>query len=381
MVDTDPDADQKRPFMSSCHPKYGTGAWRLLPNVTLGFRAVILRTICVWEEFQVIIGYARVSTDDQRLDLQLAALKEAGCDKMFQDQGATGSNMERPGLEAAITALGPGDTLVVWRLDRLGRSLTDLVQFIDDLGAKGCDFRSLNEAVDTCTSGGRLIFHIMAAFAEFERNLIRERTKAGLKAAKQRGSRLGRPPKELSAHQIESAFQCLDVQGQKIEEIAARYRVSSSTLRRRLKDARGSRMAGRRLHNRSSGRPAPSSQPVEHTPEGDITNMPKKVLRTAALRRLRQSVAEIDNPAYLVSPGFQGDQLSGAGRQYCREPTGQAVLYRIRETFVRASHKAHNLNEDGICGHYLPKESCCNAVWRGQLSLLQTITIWRNSPE
>ncbi|SMG44773.1 Resolvase, N terminal domain [Paracoccus sp. J56] len=123
------------------------------------------------------------------VDNQPPRNKDAGCDKLFQDHGATGSNMDRPGLEKVLRALKPGDTLVVWRLDRLGRSLTDLVRFIEELGERGCEFRSLNEAIDTSTSGGRLIFHIMAAFAEFERNLISERTRAGLIAARQRFNR------------------------------------------------------------------------------------------------------------------------------------------------------------------------------------------------
>ncbi|GLK63343.1 recombinase family protein [Paracoccus kondratievae] len=182
----------------------------------------------------MIIGYARVSTDDQRLDMQLAALKDAGCDKLFQDHGATGSNMDRPGLEKVLRALKPGDTLVVWRLDRLGRSLTDLVRFIEELGERGCEFRSLNEAIDTSTSGGRLIFHIMAAFAEFERNLISERTRAGLIAARQRGRRLGRPPIALSDCDLSEARRALVERRERLGEIAARYRVSPSTLRRRL---------------------------------------------------------------------------------------------------------------------------------------------------
>lgn len=185
----------------------------------------------------MIIGYARVSTDDQRLDLQLAALKEAGCKNIFQDHGATGSHMDRPGLENVLRALKPGDTLVVWRLDRLGRSLTDLVKFVEELGRKGCEFRSLNESIDTRTSGGRLIFHIMAAFAEFERNLISERTRAGLVAARQRGSRLGRPRIVLTEAEINEARRAIKEKRQTLDEIAAGYQISSTTLRRRLETA------------------------------------------------------------------------------------------------------------------------------------------------
>ena len=198
----------------------------------------------------MIIGYARVSTDDQRLDMQLAALKEAGCEKIFQDQGVTGSKMDRPGMEAVIKALKPGDTLVVWRLDRLGRSLTDLVQFIEGLGERGSEFRSLNEAIDTSTSGGRLIFHIMAAFAEFERNLISERTRAGLAAARRRGRRLGRPPKLLSDCDLVDARCALQEKGQSIDDIAARYRISTSTLRRRLSAVRTKQSVSHENENR-----------------------------------------------------------------------------------------------------------------------------------
>jgi|GEM_PF-238134 len=295
----------------------------------------------------MIIGYARVSTDDQRLDLQLAALREAGCDKTFQDHGATGSNMDRPGLDAAINTLGPGDTLVVWRLDRLGRSLTDLVQFIDDLGAKGCNFRSLNEAVDTSTSGGRLIFHIMAAFAEFERNLIRERTKAGLEAARQRGSRLGRPPKKLSAHQIEHAYQCLHVQGQKIEDVATRYRVSSSTLRRRIKAAYGSATAKKPQQNQRAGRLA-ANQRLQPSRETAAIPAQKKARQASILRHLRHSVAETGSLACLVSPDFPGSQ------QYWHGTADQVALHRLRTAFIRPHRKIHNSEEDGIM-------KCCNS--------------------
>ncbi|QFQ89748.1 recombinase family protein (plasmid) [Paracoccus kondratievae] len=211
----------------------------------------------------MIIGYARVSTDDQRLDLQLAALKEAGCKNIFQDHGATGSHMDRPGLENVLRALKPGDTLVVWRLDRLGRSLTDLVKFVEELGRKGCEFRSLNESIDTRTSGGRLIFHIMAAFAEFERNLISERTRAGLVAARQRGSRLGRPRIVLTEAEINEARRAIKEKRQTLGEIAAGYQISSTTLRRRLDaSAEGKRKLVRPLlrETKASHLPAPHKQ-------------------------------------------------------------------------------------------------------------------------
>ena len=134
------------------------------------------------------IGYARVSTPDQSLALQTDALQVAGCERLFTDT-VSGAQVDRPGLATALNGCRPGDTLVVWKLDRLGRSLPHLVETVRDLGARGVGFKSLQEQLDTTTSGGKLIFHIFAALAEFERDLIRERTNAGLVAARARGRR------------------------------------------------------------------------------------------------------------------------------------------------------------------------------------------------
>jgi len=138
------------------------------------------------------IGYARVSTNDQNLNLQKDALQVAGCERVFTDI-VSGARGERPGLTAALTECRPGDTLVVWKLDRLGRSLPHLVETVSTLAADGVGFQSLQEQIDTTTSGGKLIFHIFASLAEFEREVIRERTKAGLAAARARGRTGGRP--------------------------------------------------------------------------------------------------------------------------------------------------------------------------------------------
>lgn len=138
------------------------------------------------------IGYARVSTADQNLHLQKDALQAAGCERVFTDM-VSGAREERPGLTAALEACRPGDTLVVWKLDRLGRSLSHLVETVRDLGARGVGFISLQEQLDTTTTGGKLIFHIFAALAEFERDLIREHTNAGLAAVRARGRKGGRP--------------------------------------------------------------------------------------------------------------------------------------------------------------------------------------------
>lgn len=181
------------------------------------------------------VGYARVSTEDQKLDLQLTALRGAGCCRIFEDRGCSGSVMSRPGLDRLLHSLQPGHTLVVWRLDRLGRSLAGLIHLVDELGRRGVDFQSLTEQVDTTSPGGKLIFHIMAAMAEFERSLISERTKAGMLEARRRGRRIGRPSL-LSAEQLEEAF--VQLQSETLQKVAARYGVSSRTLRRHLKKRR-----------------------------------------------------------------------------------------------------------------------------------------------
>jgi len=176
------------------------------------------------------IGYARVSTTDQNLALQRDALKTAGCEHVFTDQGISGSVADRPGLDRALKALKPGDTLIVWKLDRLGRSLAHLVQTIADLGKREIGFCSLSDPIDTTTAGGRLVLHMMGALAEFERSLIVERTQAGLAAAKKRGTRLGRPP-SLTTDQAEHAH-ALVVGGESPRAVAKSFGVSRATLYR-----------------------------------------------------------------------------------------------------------------------------------------------------
>jgi len=143
----------------------------------------------------MLIGYARVSTEDQNLGLQLDALEHAGCELIFQDEGVSGAATDRRALNDALAALAPGDVLVTWKLDRLGRSLAHLISITTRLEAEGIGFRSLSEAIDTTTASGRLLFHVMGALAEFERSLISERTRAGMAAAKARGQHLGRERK------------------------------------------------------------------------------------------------------------------------------------------------------------------------------------------
>lgn len=154
------------------------------------------------------VGYARVSTDDQKVDLQRHALEKAGCDEIFVDHGISGEKADRAGLQKAINALRPGDMLVVWRLDRLGRSLINLVVLVNSLGTRGIKFRSLTESIDTGSFGGRLVFHLMAALAEFERSLISERTKAGMAAAKLRGKHAGRPRQDKQAKSESIKLRC-----------------------------------------------------------------------------------------------------------------------------------------------------------------------------
>lgn len=181
----------------------------------------------------MLIGYARVSTSDQKAALQLDALKAAGCERVFTDKGLSGSTTDRPGLTKAIKALSAGDTLVVWKLDRLGRSLAHLVQTIADLGEREIGFRSLSDPIDTASAGGRLVLHIMGALAEFERSLVVERTQAGLQAAKRRGQKLGRPP-SLTPEQITHARGLLDA-GEQGRTVARIVGTSRATLYRAIK--------------------------------------------------------------------------------------------------------------------------------------------------
>lgn len=179
------------------------------------------------------IGYARVSTDEQNLDLQRAALEAAGCERFFEDRGISGAESARPGLASALSMLGSGDVLVVWKLDRLGRSLGQLIVMIDGIGKAGAGFQSLSEAIDTTTAGGRLIFHVMGALAEFERALIGERTKAGMQAAKRRGKPIGRPRK-LTGHQLARARALIEAGEETRAGVAELFGVDVATLRRGL---------------------------------------------------------------------------------------------------------------------------------------------------
>ncbi len=178
------------------------------------------------------IGYARVSTTDQNLDLQLDALSAAECARIYQEQ-ACGKSAERLVLVNCLQALRPGDVLVVWRLDRLGRSLPDLVRIVADLEAGGVGLESLTEKIETVSPTGKLVFHIFAALAEVERNMIRERTMAGLKAARARGHLGGRPEK-LTAKDKQQIRTLLKDPTVRVKDVARRFGISLSTLYKRV---------------------------------------------------------------------------------------------------------------------------------------------------
>lgn len=175
-----------------------------------------------------LIGYARVSTAEQDLALQIDALTGVGAKRIFEDRGVSGARTERPGLDAALAYAREGDTLVVWKLDRLGRSMTHLLRTVGDLEARGIGFRSLTEAIDTTTPSGRLIFHVFGALGQFERDLIAERTRAGLTAAAARGRKGGRPI-AATPDKVERARQLIAA-GLTVREAASRLKIGKSAL-------------------------------------------------------------------------------------------------------------------------------------------------------
>jgi DNA invertase Pin-like site-specific DNA recombinase len=182
----------------------------------------------------MLIGYARVSTTDQTLDLQHDALTKAGCTRIFTDT-ASGAQTKREGLTEALSYVRAGDTLVVWKLDRLGHSLKDLIERIRELNGRKIGFKSLTEQIDTITSGGKLIFHIFGALAEFERDVIKERTNAGLEAARTR-DKLGGPPPALSPEKIKPARKLYADKSTSVAEICKMLGISRHTLQRYVKE-------------------------------------------------------------------------------------------------------------------------------------------------
>jgi DNA invertase Pin-like site-specific DNA recombinase len=181
----------------------------------------------------ILIGYARVSTTDQNLDAQIDALKQVGCQKIYTDK-ASGAHTERKGLIEALDYLRAGDVLVVTKLDRLGRSIKQLIELVTLLDEKKIGFKSLTENIDTTTSGGKLIFHIFSALAEFERDIIRERTRAGLKAARKRG-RTGGRPREITEKKIEQIKALYESNKSTVTDICKSFSISRSTFYKRIK--------------------------------------------------------------------------------------------------------------------------------------------------
>lgn len=184
----------------------------------------------------MLIGYARISTQDQTLNLQLDALEKIGCNKIFTDT-ISGSTTQRKGLDEALEYVREGDTLVVWRLDRLGRSLRHLIETITKLNNRKIGFKSITENIDTTTSGGKLIFHIFGALAEFERDIIKDRTNAGLQAARARGRLGGRPKAKTlnTSKKVALAQSLYDNKNNTIEDICKTLYISRSTLYRYIK--------------------------------------------------------------------------------------------------------------------------------------------------
>lgn len=189
------------------------------------------------------IGYARVSTQDQNPGLQIDALKAAGCERVFEEK-ASGAQRDRPQLMAALEYARAGDTIVVWKLDRLARSIRQLIETIEDLDRREIGFRSLTEAIDTQTAGGKLVFHIFAGLAEFERSIIRERTVAGLASARARGRLGGRPP-AVSAEDVAMARAMLADPNITVNQVAKTLGISPATLYRHLPGGRGALEEGR----------------------------------------------------------------------------------------------------------------------------------------
>ena len=181
----------------------------------------------------MLIGYARVSTDDQNLDLQKDTLTKIGCECVHEDC-LSGAKDQRPGLQMALDYARKGDSLVVWRLDRLSRSLKDLIEMVNLLDEKGIGLKSIHESIDTSSSSGKLIFHIFGALAEFERNLIRERTQAGLQAARARGRNGGRP-KLLNSEKMALAIKLYDEKKHSIGQICRMMEISKPTLYKYVK--------------------------------------------------------------------------------------------------------------------------------------------------
>jgi len=204
------------------------------------------------------IGYARVSTKDQVLRSQIDLLRQAGCARIFKDHGVSGAKGSRPGLNAMLRALQRGDTLVVFRLDRLGRSVLHLADLLTRFEREGVHFVSLTESIDSSSPSGRMVFHIFSAVAEFQRGIIVENTLAGLQSARHRGKRLGRHPK-LSNKDVSDAARQIESGSRTPQDIAARHHIHPRTLKRALWKHWAAKGQGR-SHNKK-GEPPPCTEP------------------------------------------------------------------------------------------------------------------------
>lgn len=208
----------------------------------------------------MIYGYARVSTAEQTVALQVDALKAAGCEEIFSDEGVSGIMYHRPALHALMKRLQPGDKLVIWKLDRLGRSVVHLHTMIDDLRRRNIEFCSLREKIDTSSAIGKLLFHILASVAEFERDMLIERTKAGMAAAGRRGIHLGRP-KRVSDEAIAKAYRAVR-RGRPPGEVARELKLNRSTLWKRFQQLKDSEWGKRHDTEDERRDPGPAGIPL-----------------------------------------------------------------------------------------------------------------------
>jgi|GEM_PF-228879 Site-specific recombinases, DNA invertase Pin homologs len=286
------------------------------------------------------IGYARVSTSDQNIELQLHALKAAGCDRIHTDQGVSGASRFRPGLTHSIDDLKPGDTLVIWRLDRLGRSLSHLIDVVSELGRRQIGLYSITEAIDTGSAGGILIFHIMGALAEFERALISERTRAGMSAARMRGSAIGRPRK-LSSSEIERLADAIE-KGGTIKAAARDLGVSRATLYRALWRRSRNKYPGDHIceqpesGNRAPGMAEASSPITWPLVLAEASQRIKAGLESHAGIALAEVEQEYRRPLPSVRPPLTGRawkprRLTGRTRPSPRPGTAHRRLFAVRQ--------------------------------------------------
>jgi len=289
----------------------------------------------------MLIGYARVSTQDQNPQLQLDALEKAGCERVFVEK-ASGAQRDRPELRAALDYMRSGDTLVVWKLDRLARSIKQLIETVEMLDEQTIGFRSLTEAIDTTTSSGRLVFHIFAALAEFERGIIRERTKAGLASARARG-RVGGRPSALSKEDLAVAKALLRDPNITVDKVAKRLNVSPSTLYRHLPGGRSSieqtdrgTVYAENITNAS----------VRQTIAEDVPTPPSNFrIKPAHLQLLKKAAnATLASPAYVTRDTAHYSQLleltdAGFVETFSRGNSSRRVYFQLTDAGLEASKK------------------------------------------